>query len=259
MRPSLLPGLLLAAARNRNRGFEDVALFEVGQAYRGDQPSDQFTAASGVRVGAAKLAGAGRNWRDGAAGVDVFDVKADALAVLAALGVDVAKAQITRDAPAWFHPGRSATLRLGPKLVLAYFGELHPATLKELDVAGPAAAFEVFVSDLPAEKRKASRARPPFDVSDLNPLTRDFAFIVDEGVAAGDIVKAALASDKTFVRDVSVFDVYQGKGVPEGKKSLAISVTLQPKDTTFTDAEIDTVAQKIVAEVKRATGGEIRG
>ena len=259
MRPSLLPGLLLAAARNRNRGFEDAALFEVGQAYRGDKPDEQLTAASGVRVGAAKLAGAGRHWRDPSTAADVFDVKADALAVLAALGVDGSKAQITRDAPPWFHPGRSATLRLGPKLVLAHFGELHPATLKLLDIAGSASAFEVFISDLPAEKRKASRAKPPLDASDLNPLTRDFAFIVDETVAAADVVKAAAGADKALVRDVAVFDVYQGKGVPDGKKSLAIAVTLQPKDATFKEAEIDALAGKIVAEVKRATGGDIRG
>ena len=259
MRPSLLPGLLLAAARNRNRGFDDVALFEVGQAYRGDKPDDQVIAASGVRVGAAKLAGAGRNWQMPSAQADVFDVKADALAVLAALGIDGSKAQITRDAPAWFHPGRSATLRLGPKLVLAHFGEVHPATLKQLGLSGTASAFEVFVSDLPAEKRRASRAKAPLEVSDLNPLTRDFAFIVDDAVAAADVVKAAAGADKVLVRDVSVFDVYQGKGVPDGKKSLAIAVTLQPKQTTLTDADIEAIAAKIVADVRKATGGEIRG
>ena len=259
MRPSLLPGLLTAAARNRNRGSEDVALFEVGQAYRGDKPDDQFTAASGVRVGAAKLAGAGRHWREPSVDADVFDVKADALAVLASLGIDASKAQITRDAPAWFHPGRSATLRLGPKLVLAHFGEVHPATIKLLGMTGAASAFEVFVSDLPAEKRKASRAKPALEARDLNPVTRDFAFIVDTAVAAADVVKAALAADKAFVRNVGVFDVYQGKGVPDGKKSLAIAVTLQPRDATFTDAEIDALAARIVTEVKRTTGGEIRG
>ena len=259
MRPSMLPGLLAAAARNRNRGFDDVALFEIGQAYRGDRPEDQVTAASGVRAGASRLSGAGRHWREPGAGADVFDVKADALAVLAALGLDTSKVQITRDAPVWFHPGRSATLRLGPKLVLAHFGELHPATLKMLDVSGTAAAFEVFISDLPAEKRKASRAKAPLELQGLNPLTRDFAFIVDDGVAAADVVKAALGADKTLVRDVGVFDVYQGKGVADGKKSLAIAVTLQPKDATLTDAEIDTLSARIVAEVKRATGGEIRG
>ncbi len=259
MRPSLLPGLLAASARNRNRGADDVALFEVGQAYRGDKPGDQFVAATGVRVGAARLVGAGRHWREPGLGADVFDAKADALAVLTALGVDASKAQITRDAPTWFHPGRSATLRLGPKLVLAHFGEIHPATLKLLDLAGaPVAAFEVFVSDLPAEKRKASRARPPLEASALQAVSRDFAFIVDDGVAAADVVKAAMAADKALVAAVGVFDVYQGKGVPEGKKSLAIAVTVQPRDATLTEAEIDGLAKRIVAEVTRATGGEIR-
>jgi phenylalanyl-tRNA synthetase beta chain len=249
MRPSLLPGLLAAAGRNRNRGADDVALFEVGQAYRGDQPADQFMAATGVRVGAARLAGAGRHWREPGLGADVFDAKADALAVLTALGVDASKAQITRDAPGWFHPGRSATLRLGPKLVLAHFGELHPATLKMADLDGAAvAAFEVFVSDLPAEKRKASRAKPALEHTALQAVTRDFAFILDEGVAAADVVKAAMAADKALIRDVGVFDVYQGKGVAEGKKSLAIAVTLQPREATLTEVEID-----------GATGGEIRG
>ena len=259
MRPSLLPGLIAAAARNRNRGIDDIALFEVGQAYRGDQPDDQFTAATGVRAGSARLAGGGRHWREPSTSADVFDVKADALAVLASVGVDASRAQITRDAPAWYHPGRSATLRLGPKLVLAHFGELHPATLKLLDLPGTAAAFEVFVSDLPAEKRKASRAKPALEVSDLQAVTRDFAFIVDESVAAATVIKAAFGADKTLVRDVGVFDVYQGTGVPGGKKSLAIAVTLQPREATLTDAEIETLAQRIVSEVKRATGGEIRG
>ena len=259
MRPSLLPGLLTSAARNRNRGIDDVALFEVGQAYRGDRPEDQVMAASGVRAGAAKLAGAGRHWHEPSTAADLFDVKADALAVLLALGVDASKAQITRDAPAWFHPGRSATLRLGPKLVLAHFGEVHPATLKLLDIPGSAAAFEVFVSDLPAKKRKTTHAKPPLELHALNALTRDFAFIVDDGIAAADVIKAALNADKILVRDVGVFDVYQGKGVPDGKKSLAIAVTVQPKDATLTDAEIDALASRIVAEVKRATGGEIRG
>ena len=258
MRPSLLPGLITAAARNANRGFDDVAMFEVGQAYRGDQPNDQFIAATGVRTGTAKLSGAGRDWREPSAAADVFDVKADAIAVLMALGVDASKAQITRDAPAWFHPGRSATLRLGPKLVLAHFGDLHPATLKMFDIGGTASAFEVFVSDLPAEKRKASRAKPPLDVRTHLPLSRDFSFIVDEKIAGGEVVKAAMGVDKALIGDVGVFDVYQGKGVPDGKKSLAITVTIQPKDATLTEAEIDALAGRIVAEVKRATGGEIR-
>ena len=200
MRPSLLPGLLAALKRNRNRGFADVALFEVGQAYRGDEPEDQYIAAAGVRAGTAALGGSGRHWDGAAQDVDLFDAKADVVAVLAALGFDAAKAQITRDAPAWFHPGRSGTLRLGPKIVLAHFGEVHPATLKALDVPGPVAAFEVFLDALPAAEGK-SRAKPRLEAADLLPVRRDFAFVLDRDVAAGDVVRAAAGADKTLIRE----------------------------------------------------------
>lgn len=258
MRPSLLPGLLTAAQRNRNRGFADVALFELGQAYRGEAPEDQYLAASGVRTGTAKLSGSGRHWDGAAKDVDVFDAKADVFAVLASLGFDPAKAQVTRDAPKWYHPGRSGTLRLGPKVVLAHFGELHPATLKALDVAAPAVAFEVFLDALPPEKKK-SRAKPPLQAADLLPVTRDFAFVLDAGVPAGDVVRAALAADKALIESVSVFDVFEGGALREqGKKSLAIEVTLQPTSETLTDKEIEAISEKVIAAVKKATGGEIR-
>jgi len=258
MRPSLLPGLLTAVQRNRNRGFADAALFELGQAYCGDSPEDQYLAASGVRSGTAKLMGSGRHW-DGAAGeVDVFDVKADVFAVIAALGLDPNKAQITRDAPAWFHPGRSGTLRLGPKVVLAHFGEFHPETLRTLDVAPPAVGFEIFLDALPPEKRK-SRAKAPLDAADLLPVRRDFAFVLDRSVAAGDVMRAAAGADRALIQNVSVFDVFAGGSLAEeGKKSLAIEVTLQPTVETLTDNDIDAVAQKVIAAVKKATGGEIR-
>jgi phenylalanyl-tRNA synthetase beta chain len=259
MRPSLLPGLLVAAQRNRNRGFADIALFELGQAYKGDQPADQQQIAAGVRAGAARLAGSGRHWDGKAVAADAFDVKADVMAALAALGLDPAKAQITRDAPSWYHPGRSGTLRLGPKVVLAHFGDLHPATLASLDVEAPMAAFEIYLDALPPEKKK-SRARAPLASLDLNPVTRDFAFVLDKGVAAGDVLKAAAGADKALIASVGVFDVFEGGQLAaEGKKSLAIEVTLQPSGATLTDKDIEAVSQKIVAEVKRATGGEIRG
>ncbi len=258
MRPSLLPGLLTAVARNRNRGFSDVALFELGQAYRGDAPEEQYLSASGVRAGTAKLAGPGRHWDGAAAGVDAFDAKADVFAVLAALGFDPAKAQITRDAPGWFHPGRSGTLRLGPKLVLAHFGEIHPATLKALDVAAPAVGFEVFLDALPPEKAK-SRVKAALHAADLLPVKRDFAFVLDSAVAAGDVVRAALGADKTLIQTVQVFDVFEGGTLgAEGKKSLAIEVTLQPAAETLTDKDIEAVAERIIAAVQKATGGEIR-
>jgi phenylalanyl-tRNA synthetase beta chain len=212
-----------------------------------------------VRAGTAKLGGSGRHW-DGAAGeVDVFDAKADVFAVIAALGLDPNKAQITRDAPDWFHPGRSGMLRLGPKVVLAHFGELHPETLKTLDVAAPAVGFEIFLDALPPEKRKG-RARTPLDAAELLPVRRDFAFVLDQSVAAGDVMRAAAGADRALIKDVSVFDIFAGGSLAEeGKKSLAIEVMLQPSAETLTDKDIDAVAQKVIAAVKKATGGEIRG
>ena len=258
MRPGLLPGLLKAVERNRNRGFADVALFELGQSYRGDKPEDQYLSAAGVRAGTARPTGAGRHWQGKAGAVDLFDVKADALAVLAALGIDTGKPQVTRDAPAWFHPGRSASLRMGPKLVLAHFGELHPATLAALDVAGPVYAFEVFLDALPPDKKK-SRTRPAMATGDLLPVRRDFAFVLDAKVAAGDVVRAASGADKALISGVSVFDLFEGgQMAAEGRKSLAIEVTLAPKAETLTDKDIEAVSQKIIAEVRKATGGEIR-
>jgi phenylalanyl-tRNA synthetase beta chain len=257
MRPSLLPGLLAALQRNRNRGAADVGLFEIGQAYHGDGPKDQFVAASGVRAGAIALIGAGRHWSGTPAEAGLFAAKADAVALLTALGFDTSKAQVVRDVPAWFHPGRSAAVKLGPKNTLAHFGEVHPATLALLDVAGPVAAFEVFIDAIPAQKRK-SLAKPPLEAADLLPVKRDFAFLLDAKVPAGDVVKAAMGADKKLIANVSVFDVFEGKALGEGKKSLALEVTLQPREKTLTDAEIEAVSQRIVADVKKATGGEIR-
>jgi phenylalanyl-tRNA synthetase beta chain len=257
MRPSLLPGLLAAAARNRNRGFADLSLFEVGQAYRGDAPEDQFIAASGVRAGAAVLTGSGRHWSGSAPEAGLYDAKADVAALLAALGFDASKAQTVREAPAWFHPGRSGALKLGPKITLAHFGELHPETLRALDVPGPVAAFEVFLEALPPTRRKGL-ARPALAAADLLPVRRDFAFVLDAKVAAGDLVRAALSADKKLIAGVNVFDVFEGESLGAGKKSLALEVTLQPTDKTLTDAEIDAVASRIIAAVAKATGGEIR-
>jgi phenylalanyl-tRNA synthetase beta chain len=258
MRPGLLPGLLTAVTRNRNRGAADVALFELGQAYRGETPDDQYLSAAGVRAGTAHLTGAGRHWDGNAAPVSAFDVKADVFAALSALGIDPAKAQITRDAPHWYHPGRSGALKLGPKTVLAYFGEIHPQTLKLLDVESPVAAFEIFLDALPPEKKK-SRAKTPLAASDLLPVTRDLAFIVSKDVASGDVVKAAANADKSLIKAVNVFDVFEGGNLAaEGKKSVAIEVTIQPATETLTDQAIESITQKIITDVRKMTGGDLR-
>jgi phenylalanyl-tRNA synthetase beta chain len=258
MRPSLLPGLLAAAKRNRDRGFADGALFELGQAYRGAKPEDQYVAASGIRFGLSSLQGSGRDWSGNAEAADVFAAKADAVATLASLGVDQTSITVTREAPAWFHPGRSGALKLGPKVTLGVFGELHPDVAAKLGLDGPLAGFELYLDAIRAPKRKAL-TKSALDASDLQAVARDFAFLLDADVAAADVVRAAQSADRALIAQVGVFDVFTGQGVPQGKKSLAIEVTLQPREKTLTDAEIDAVAAKIVAAVEKATGGELRG
>ena len=258
MRPSLLPGLIATAQANANRGLPDVALFEVGQMFKSDQPDGQLIAASGVRRGLASSKGSGRHW-SGSAMADAFDGKADAFAVLAAAGAPMQALQIVSGGANWLHPGRSGTIQIGPQNILGYFGEMHPRTLEALGVDGPVIAFEVILDRIPEAKQKPTRAKPVLELSPFQPVARDFAFIVDRKVKADDLVRAAQAVDKKLITDVSVFDVYEGKGIDEGKKSIAIAVTLQPREKTLTDQEIDAVAGKIVAEVAKKTGGVLRG
>jgi phenylalanyl-tRNA synthetase beta chain len=258
MRPSLLPGLIVAAQKNADRGFPDVALVEVGQVFRGDQPDDQLTAASGVRRALAGSGGSGRHWSSKTAPVDAFDVKSDALAVLMAAGAPTQALQIVPGGPAWFHPGRSGTIQIGPQNVLGHFGELHPRALEALDAEGPLAGFEVILERIPEARAKATRARPMLELSPFQPVTRDFAFVVDRAVKAADIVRAAQNVDRKLTTGVTVFDLYEGQGIEPGKKSIAIAVTIQPRDKTMTDAEIDAVGAKIVAEVGKRTGGVLR-
>ncbi|MGO9984248.1 MAG: phenylalanine--tRNA ligase subunit beta, partial [Rhodomicrobium sp.] len=258
MRPNLLPGLIAAARANANRGFQDGALFEVGQVFQGEAPEDQSNVAGGIRTGTAHLAGGGRHWDAAAKAVDVFDAKADALAVLATLGLDGGKAQAARNAPAWYHPGRSGTLQLGPKTVLAHFGELHPETLKAMDIPGPVAVFEVFLDALPAQRKKGT-AKGPLVASDFQPVQRDFAFLAAKEVEAAAVLRAAEGAEKGLISQVRIFDVFEGQGVPEGKKSLGLEITLTPSGRTLTEAEIEAVSAKVVAQVKKATGAELRG
>ena len=253
MRPSILANLALAARRNADRGYADVALFEIGPAWRDDTPDGQDTVAAGLRHG--KMSP--RPWAAPVRSVDAFDAKADALAALAAVGAPVENLQADRGAPSYYHPGRSGVLRLGPN-VLAQFGELHPAVLRGLDVGGPAVGFEVFLGRVPQAKSKGGRARPPLDVSAFQAVTRDFAFVVAAGQPADAVVRAAQSADKVLIADVSVFDVFEGEALGAGRKSVAISVTLQPREATLTDAEIDAVAAKIVANVAKRTGATLR-
>lgn len=252
MRPSLLPNLLAAAKRNQDRGFDSLALFEVGSQYAGDRPEDQRTAASGIRCGQRGE----RHWSGPAEPIATFDAKADVIGLLQTLRAPVPSLQLAADAPSWYHPNRSGTLRLGPKTVVAVFGEVHPRILREMDLKGPVAAFEVYLDALPRLKRKT--ARPALAVSDLPSVERDFAFILDRSTPAQDLIAAVQGADKGLIESVSVFDAYEGPGIPEGKKSLAVSVCLQPRDKTLTDPEIESVSAQIIAAADSRLGAKLR-
>lgn len=256
MRPSILPNLIEAAGRNADRGFGDIGLCEVGPAFRTQKTGGQDMVAAGVRTGAKGA----KHWAspEESRVVDVYDAKADALAVLAACGGPADSARVTREAPSYYHPGRSGALTLG-KNALAYFGEIHPAVLDEMGVKGPVVGFEVFVEKIPAPRKKDGTAKPLLKLSPFQPLSRDFAFLVDAKVEADTLVRAALSADKALIAEARVFDVYTGKGVEPGKKSVALAVIIQPVEKTLNDQEIETLSQKIIDAVAEKAGGVLRG
>ncbi len=254
MRPSLLPGLLQAAARNQARGFMDLALFEVGPVFTGGEPGEQRAEIAGILVGRngpKDVHGASR-------AIDVFDAKADAEAILSAIGAP-SKVQILRGGEGWWHPGRHGRICLGPKKVLGVFGELHPKVLKALDIKGGAVAFTIWPEEVPLPRKSAGATRAALEISDLQAVERDFAFVVDEGVDALTLINAAAGADKGLIESVRVFDEFIGGSLGEGKKSLAVTVRLQPRGKTLKDADIEAVSKKIVEKVGKATGGALRG
>ena len=254
MRSSILPNLINAAVRNAARGILDTAIFEVGPQFAGDQPADQTTAASGIRTGNDMV----RHWLGNSRVVDAFDAKADVTAVLNELGIATDRLQVSPQAPSYFHPGRSGSFQQGPKNTLAHFGEVHPRVLKAMDIPGPVAAFEIFLDNVTKPKRKKDAARPHLSLSAFQRVSRDFAFVINEDVTAEMITSAANKVDKELITETDVFDVFTGGNLEEGKKSMALSITLQPMDRTLTDAEIEEVAKKVVASVTKATGAALR-
>jgi phenylalanyl-tRNA synthetase beta chain len=258
MRPSLIPNLAAAAGRNAARGMADCALFEVGPRFEGMKPGQQALVASAVRSGHTSA----RHWDGTRRPVDAMDAKADAVAALEAAGAGIPGLQTSTGAgsgvPAWYHPGRAGVLKLGNQ-ILAAFGELHPGVLSALDVKGPMVACEVFLERIPAPKKgKAGAARPLLKASNFQPVERDFAFVVDASVSGESLVRAVRGAERDLISEVGLFDVYQGPHVGEGKKSLAIAVTLQPKDATLTDEQIEAVSNKIVAAAEKACGARLR-
>jgi phenylalanyl-tRNA synthetase beta chain len=253
MRPSLLPNLIAAAGRNRARGFDNCGMFEVGQVYLGDALDEEFVHVSGIRAGETGE----RHWAVQPRAVDVFDAKADLLAALEAVGAPVQSLQTVAEGPDWYHPGRVGSMQLGPKNRLASFGEVHPRVLRAMDVEGPIVAFEINLDAIPLPK-SSKTSRPALNASDLQAVSRDFAFIVDDTVSAEQIVRAARGAEKSLIDSVGVFDVFAGDAIGEGRKSIAVEVTLQPREKTLTDEEIDAVSQKIVGAVEKATGAKLR-
>jgi phenylalanyl-tRNA synthetase beta chain len=251
MRPSILPNLIDAAARNARQGFADAAFFEVGPTFKGDRPQDQLTV-----VAALIAPHSPRRW-DGLSDDPLFSLKADLMALLDEMGAPPLQV-VQGQTSSWWHPGRSARLQLGPKNVIAEFGELNPGVLKALDAEGPMLAFELDLGAIPEPKRKPTKTKPPLALSPLMPLTRDFAFLVAADTPAGDVVRPILGADKALIADVRVFDVYQGKGVAEGQKSVAVEVTVQPTEKTLTDSEIEALSGRIVAAAEKAVGAKLR-
>jgi len=254
MRPSVIANLLTAAQKNADRGNSPAQLFELGPVYLADGPTDQRTSIGAVRVGIPA-----RHWRAKAAAPDLYDVKADLAALLDSLGQPISRFQFAAPDRPWLHPGRGAALKLGPKNTIAVFGEVHPGVLKTLGVDGPAMAFELFLEDIPAQKGKGGKTKPALEASDLMPLTRDFAFLLSAEKSAADLVRAIEGADKDFIASVGVFDVYQGQGVPDGQKSIAIEVRIQPKDKTLSDSDIEAISKKIVAAAAKSAGATLRG
>lgn len=247
MRPSILPNLIQAAARNAARGHADAALFEIGPIYLNDQPTGQRTAIAGLIAPHPD-----RHW--GGTGEDaLFGLKGDLLALLEEIGAPVASLQLAQGSnQGWWHPGRSARLQLGPKNVIVEFGELHPRVLKALDADGPMLAFEITLDAVPEPRGKGGKARGAADLPNLMPLSRDFAFLMDEAKAVGDLTRAVVGADKALIAEVRVFDVYRGQGVPEGQKSVAIEVEIQPRAATLTEAEIEALTAKVFAAAAKA-------
>lgn len=253
MRPSLLPNLLLGAKNNIARGYANISLFEVGPEFCGRKPGEQRVVAAGIRSGQTFK----KHWAEEPRTYDVFDAKADAVAAIAAANGPFENAQAFADAPSYYHPGRSGSLRLG-KNVLAYFGELHPAVLKKFGIKQNVAAFEVYLDNIPAPRGNADKARKKLELSAFQPVDKDLAFVVGKGVKAADIIAAAKNADRDHITEVRIFDVYEGENMPEGKKSVAIAFTMQPKDKTFTDQDIENLMNKVIVDVAKKTGGELR-
>ena len=254
MRPTIIPNLITAADNNAVRGATSIALFEVGPQYESTEPDGQKMVAAGIRAGQKNR----RHWKHASREIDLYDAKSDALAALDAASAPIEKLVTMGDAPSWYHPGRSGTIRLSPKTILANFGEIHPGILKKMGVQAPMTGFEVFLDNIPKSRKSGHPTKPPLEASNLQSVARDFAFLVERSVSADAILTAARTADKTFIKEVRIFDLFEGTGLKPGQKSIAISVVMEPAEKTMTDSEIDSISDRIVAAVCKSTGATLR-
>jgi len=257
LRSSLYSNLIISAKKNIHRNFEDLMLFEIGPIFKGSKPGEQLTAIAAIKTGKYSR----KNWIEKERNFDVFDIKNDALRTLNEIGVDKSKIEVSNKTKKWYHPGRSGLLSLGstngPEL--AYFGEIHPSIIKKLDLrTDNILGFEIFLDNIPESRKKIREVKPQFIVSDYQKVVRDFAFIVDEKYSSGEIISLVKKIDKKLIKDVKIFDVYQGDNITSGKKSIAFNVTLEPQDKTLSERDIDQISKKIISTVKQSTGATLR-
>jgi phenylalanyl-tRNA synthetase beta chain len=253
MRPSLLPNLLAGVSRNHDRGLEDIALFEVGHQYGSRLPMNQEIVVAGVRSGTYTP----RHWLRKTRNVDVYDAKSDFFSLLQAFGLDLDKVQVVAEGlPSWYHPGKSGRVQLGPKTCFGYFGEVHPKVLKQFNLTTPLVGFELLIAHIPLPKAKGRK--PTLKLSPFQPLTRDLAFILDKEMPVGEVLKSMRQVNQELITGIDVFDVYQGEGIPTGKKSVAFTIHIEPHERTLTDKEINTIIDQIINKVHTVNGGELR-
>ena len=257
LRSSLFSNLIISAKKNIHRNFEDLMLFEIGPIFKGSKPGEQSTMIGAIKTGKYSR----KNWIEKERNFDVFDIKNDALRTLNEVGIDSSKIMVSNKTKKWYHPGRSGLLSLesstGPEL--AYFGEIHPSIIKKMDLrTDNVLGFEIFLDNIPESKMKIRDNKPQFMVSDYQKVVRDFAFVIDEKYSSGEIISLVKKIDKELIKDVRIFDVYQGDNIASGKKSIAFNVTLEPKDKTLSDNDIAEVSKKIISTVQEATGATLR-
>ena len=258
MRQLLMPSLLLSVKKNLDKGQKDISLFEISNCYTGVNPEDQFEFASGVRLGKAISHGGNNDWRGNSRDYDSFDAKEDIIAILRSVGIDDGNYKITRDAPQYYHPGKSGVIRQGPMNVLGHFGEIHPTILQNLDIDTPIFAFEIFMDKISSKTRAKLRVRPGFTISNFMPVTRDFAFVINKDTKAEEILHVIKRIKNTMIEDIKIFDIYSGKNIPKNKKSIGVSVMIQPYEKTLTDPEIEEISKMIISEIGNKFEAEIR-